>query len=839
MASTFSFNFPLANGLHARPASFLAEVARRFASAISLQNGARGTVADVKSVLSMVAADVHRDDACILSCVGPDEDDACRTLSDYIKHTLESKDAPLPEMARASAELRIPRSLAAVATGPFLRGKPVCGGVAVATAIRVRGVKLPQKAHRSAGTSALAEQNAFHEALRALSRQIESRSAPLAGDEARDVMDVHRSLLGDPELIGRVEALLRSGEKSAAQAVLEVGQALIATLERSTSLYLRERVLDLQDVIMQLLVSLGEAIGGNEQIKLVRPSICIADHLTPSQFLAMDRTLLKGLVLGQAGTTSHTVILARSRGVPTLVDANEAIAQLRNEQEIALDAELGILIPTVTDPLRRYYQAEERRLDRMRQRDAQTLALPAAPVGGRPIEIAANVSSAEEVDDVCRAGADAVGLFRTEMLFMGARAPTEAEQFEAYSKAVQHARGKTVIIRTFDIGGDKPVPYLDLPKESNPFLGNRGVRLYPSHSSLVRSQLRALLRASVYGNLKIMVPMVSCVEEVRSFRSWIEAAHRELLSEGNTEITMPPLGIMIEVPAAAMIMPQLAREVDFFSIGSNDLTQYLLAADRDHPALGSLYDWRHPSLWTTLRHICDAARAAGKWVGLCGELGERAEAIPLLVALGLDEFSVPATRIAEFKRKVRSLDLPRCEDLLSRVVATSTQEEVEAVLRDGNARSSGEPMVTTGLIELSARAQSKEEAIKELADLLWLNDRASDPRQVEHDLWAREETYSTGFGYGCAIPHCKSAAVRANSVVLAKLPRPINWNNDAANPVDLILMIALREQDHGKEHMRVLSQLSRMLMRDEFRDSLRSLSEPEALLAFLNQSLNL
>jgi fructose-specific PTS system IIA-like component len=838
MPITHAFQFPLPNGLHARPASFLAEVARRFTCAITLHNQPRGTTADMKSVLSMVAADVHEHDACVIRCDGVDEILASETLASYITLTLPSKDAPLPKQNVRAGELVMPRSLLAAKPERVLRGRSVNGGIATGVAVHVRSVSLPAKIESSVTHAPSEEIAAFHKALRTVSTQIDANAKHQVGDEL-DVMEVHRSLLSDPELINKVEAIIHAGSASAAQAVLQAGRGFLHTLEQSTSLYLRERVLDLQDVVMQLLAALGHANKADEAIRLTAPSICLADHLTPGQFLSLDRSLLKGLVLGQAGATSHTVILARSRGIPTLVDAKDAIANVKNGEEIILDGELGIVIPKANDAVRRYYDSELRRLERMKARNAQSLSLPAAPINGAPIEVAANVSSAEEVDDVFALGADGIGLFRTEMLFFGRDTPpSEQEQFEVYRKALTDAGGKPVIIRTFDIGGDKPAPYLKLPVETNPFLGNRGARLYPSHPHLLRDQLRALLRAASFGNLKIMVPMITCVEEVRGFRKTIEEIREGLLAEG-LDIQMPPLGVMIEVPAAALLVPQLAKEVDFFSIGSNDLTQYLLATDRDHPALASLYTWTHPPLWRLMKIVCDDARAAGKWVGLCGELGEVAEALPLLVALGLDDISAPANRIAEMKHQIRLLDVTACKELLDRVIACPTREDVLSTLRTGTAASAKPPMMTSRLIEVGVAVASKEEAIKHLADLMWLNDRASDPKLLEGAIWAREETYSTGFGHGCAIPHCKSAAVRAGSVALIKLTSPVIWNSDGTNEVDLILMIALREQDQGKEHMRILSQLSRMLMRDEFRDSLRNLNEPDALLAFLNQSLSL
>ncbi len=848
MVLSFPFVFPLPNGLHARPASHLADLAKQFSSAITLHPAARDVTADVKSVLSMVGADIRLNESCVLRFEGDDAVAAREALESFVVTHLPHIDEALPELPVQANAVDIPKSLASAGLAQFVRGMPVSRGVAIGVGMRVHGASLPESIAKETPGKLADEQGRFQRAVEMLSSRL-TASAATASENESEVMSAHASLLRDPELHSAVHAILAKGEHGAASAVLQAGRRFIAMFERSDSAYLRERVLDLQDVILQLLEALGVPRDTNERITLTSPTICVADHLTPGQFLSMDANLLKGLVLAHGGTTSHTVILARARGIPMLVDVGSELSRIPVGSSLVIDAEIGLIAP-ISGPasgtgVSRYYDLETQRIAVMRQRNAESQSLPAQPIGGEALEVGANISSADEVARVMTQGADGIGLFRTEMLFMSRSvAPSEQEQYESYARTLTDAGGKPVIIRTFDIGGDKPAPYLKLPHEANPFLGNRGVRLYATQSVLIREQLRALLRASRHGRLKILVPMIAAVEEVRAFRALLGRVRDELMAEGVSDVVMPSLGVMIEIPAAAMIIPQLSKEVDFFSIGSNDLTQYLLAADRDNPQVAELYSPLHPSLWKMLATICREAKQAGRWVGLCGELGENTDLLPLLVGIGLDEISLSGTKIAEIKRRVRSLDRAACADVVAAVTVAETRDDVRGLLREFGSAATGGSMLEEDLVKLDSTASTKAEAIKELTDRLWLADRVGDNRVIERAIWTREASYATGFGYGCAIPHCKSPDVKRSSIAVSKLSRPVAWNEDEANPdqvnpVDLIIMLVLREQDHGKDHMRVLAQLSRMLMRDEFRDSIRQSDDAAQLTAFLKQSLNL
>ncbi|MBC8108450.1 MAG: phosphoenolpyruvate--protein phosphotransferase, partial [Anaerolineae bacterium] len=534
--------------------------------------------------------------------------------------------------------------------------------------------------------------------------------------------------------------------------------------------------------------------------------------------------------------TSHTVILARSMNVPTLVGVQEASARLQAGQEIIVDANLGIVIPHVTEPLRRFYEQELRTLGAMHAR-LNCAGEAATTVDGLDLEIAANVGSAEEVSAAMERGADGIGLFRTEMLFMDRDTPPrEEEQYEVYSEAARAARGAPLIIRLLDIGGDKPAPYLKFPAEANPFLGYRGVRIYAEHRDLLRAQFRAILRASVSGDVRILVPMICCVEEFQEVRKVADELRDELAAQG-VAMGDVQIGAMLEVPSCAFQMEELCDEADFFSIGSNDLTQYFLAADRDNAKVSGIYSWAHPSFLRLLKQIVDVAHERGRWIGLCGEMADSSAALPILIALGLDEISLASPRIPAVRRAVCNSQFSSCLQVFKQALECHTRAEVEELLRDFAPVDRDLPLLAPDLM-LESTATSKAEAIKEMTDALWLAGRANSPHLVEEAVWQREDIYSTGFGFGFALPHCKSEQMTANSIVVAKLATPVAWGSTDQQPVDVIFLVAMRASSYGKEHMRVFAQLSRMVMREEFRDRVREIADAQELIQFLKQSLS-
>jgi fructose-specific PTS system IIA-like component len=390
------------------------------------------------------------------------------------------------------------------------------------------------------------------------------------------------------------------------------------------------------------------------------------------------------------------------------------------------------------------------------------------------------------------------------------------------------ANGRPVVIRTLDVGGDKPLAYLNLPAEENSFLGLRAVRIYPAFEPLFRTQIRALVRASATGKLHVMIPMIATVDEARWVRGIVAEEQKKCAAERIEFDPDMPVGAMIEVPAAAMAMAALGRELDFFSIGSNDLLQYFMAADRMNERLGALYNPLQPPFLSLLKQIADAAQALGKEISLCGEMGGQAQLLPLLIGLGLNRISTAAPAVAGLKLELSQLDRAACQELLGAALDCATADEVGALLEQFAARASV-PLLETDLVLIDSDATTKEEAIKQAVDRLFVLGRTDNPLALEQAIWQREMTYSTGFGHGFAIPHCQTNSVRFSSLVLLKTQTPVAWNSLDGQPVRVVILLAIREAQAGTAHMQVLAKLARKIMDADFRAELEQENNPERL----------
>lgn len=836
MSLNYRFSCPLPNGMHARPASAVEEVTRRFASAITIHNGRTGQGADAKSVLGIVGLDIRQGDACSLEIAGDDEEEARESLAAFIEDVFPHCDDALPAIEARSGEVVLPRVLAD-AGAEVLPGTPVVPGIAEGVAVQVGAFVVPSSIPLDGVTEPALELKRSEQALERLAARFDDSLAHAGVGIEADLLRAHRSVARDPGFRQHLDKAILERRLTAAGAIASAERTFTAMLAATGSALLRERALDIRDVCVQLLREIyGQAVGGEETV-LEADSICVADVLTPGQFLALDARRLKGLVLAHGGTTSHTVILARSRGVPTLVGAAGVEGAGLHGRDVVLDADLGVLVTRVDDRVRRYYDLERRALRERRRRQQFFAERPGATSDGRRLEVAANISTAEETAAALRAGAEGVGLFRTEMLFVDRDTPPgEEEQFDAYRRAVSEAGGRPVIIRTLDVGGDKPLPYLKLPREDNPFLGYRAVRIYPEFEPLFRAQVRALLRASVFGQLRVMVPMVSRVEEAAWVRQVVAEEQAALSAQGVAFDAAMPLGAMIEVPSAAFLVDRLSRHLDFFSIGTNDLLQYFVAVDRSNAKLGDVYSASNPAFLALLQKIVEEAHAQGRWVGVCGEMGGDARYLPLLVGLGLDEISMAAPLIPCVKTELSGLSAEGAAQLLAQAVAAGTAADVDALLQQAVARRNA-PLIAPDLVLLDGQARTKAEAIKEAVDRLYAMGRTERPREVENAVWQREAEYSTGFGHGFAVPHCKTDAVRANSLVVVKLGTPVEWGSLDEKPVRVLLLLAIRKSDQATAHMKVLAALARRLMHEEFRDRLEAETQPEALCDFLRDTV--
>ena len=496
MPLDLSFSCPLSNGVHARPASALEEVARAFAAEVLILNQRTGQSANAKSVLSLVGADIRFSDPCLLKVSGADEERAMATLGTFIRNTFPRHDGALPVILPAEGELKLPPVLGN--TGAmFRRGTPVVPGIAQGRIVRASGLNISNGLQLAGVTDVAAEQRRIDQALRELVAWYGDRALVAGKGVEGEVLAAHRSFARDEEFRRCLLDAITANGRTAAGAIADAEAHFSRIFANSSNVIMRERTLDIRDVCDQLLQRVYGSAATGRSITLTEDTVMVADSLTPCQFLALDCRLLKGLVLAEAGTTSHTIILARSYGIPTLVGVEKISQGLSEKQEAILDADLGVLVTKLTDRARRYYALERERLEGRQTVLRAFGAKSGVTQDGHRLEVAANIATAEEATRAFAAGAEGIGLFRTEMLYLDRNTPPdEAEQYEVYQRVIEAAGGKPVIIRTMDIGGDKSLGYLNLPSEQNPFLGYRAVRLYPEFETMFRTQVRALVRAS-------------------------------------------------------------------------------------------------------------------------------------------------------------------------------------------------------------------------------------------------------------------------------------------------------------------------------------------------------
>jgi phosphoenolpyruvate-protein phosphotransferase len=833
MAQVIKFRCDLPNGVHARPASLVETLCNTFSSSVDWWNTRSDLRGNAKSALAIIATNTIRGDECQLTISGEDEQRALAALSAFIQDEFPHCDTPLP--AAESIEVQpVPQSLSRL--NPVLfHGRPVCAGSAGGTLTRLKSFDLRNPGPLPAAGSIEHEQALLDQGLLLLVKNIELRLLDNDGT-AGAILEAHRSLATDASLRQHLLGGLLTG-LSCAQAIVASGEHFCAQFHDSGNRYLQERVLDVRDVCFQLL----QHIYGESRFpapgKLAVPAICLADELTPSQFLELDKTLLQGLLLSGGGTTSHTVILARSFNIPTLVGVEMAALLPWVGQPLFIDGNAGLVVVNPDEAVERYYQQEAWTAAQLRRQQQAWFDKDGVTKDGLRLEVAANIAHSVEAAAAFGNGAQAVGLFRTEMLYMDRPgAPSEDELYNIFCQALEPANGRSIIIRTMDIGGDKPVAYLNIPAENNPFLGYRAVRIYEEYQTLFRTQLRAILRASAHGSLKIMIPMISSMEEILWVKDQLAEARQSLRDEHIPFDEKIPFGIMLEVPSVMFIIDQCCEEIDFFSIGSNDLTQYLLAVDRDNSKVTRHYNSLNPAFLRALDYAVQAVHRQGKWIGLCGELGAKGSVLPLLVGLGLDELSMSAPAIPATKARLARLDSRACRQLLNQAMQCRTSLEVEHLLAQFRMAQQDAPLITTQCITLNSDWRSKEEVLKGMTDNLLLAGRCRYPRKLEADLWAREAVFSTGLGFSFAIPHSKSEHIEQSTISVARLARPVAWGDDEAQ---FVIMLTLNKHAAGDQHMRIFSRLARRIMHEAFRHALVTADSSEAIAGLLQRELEL
>ncbi|MGH2331713.1 phosphoenolpyruvate--protein phosphotransferase [Thermoanaerobacter mathranii] len=525
----------------------------------------------------------------------------------------------------------------------------------------------------------------FKKALEVTKQQIQRIKEEALKEFGRDkaeIFEAHLMLANDPELIENVENMIKTELITADNAVNKVIEQNASVMESLDDEYLKERAADLRDVGSRIINNLL-GVKNTSLSELDEQVIIIAKDLTPSDTATMKKEMVLGFATDIGGRTSHTAIMARSLEIPAVVGLGNVTTQVNNGNTVIVDGLEGVVIVNPDENTMNEYKTKKENYDKKVEKLKKLKDLPAITLDGKKVMLAANIGTPKDVKSALANGAEGVGLFRTEFLYMDRTTlPTEEEQFEAYKEVAERMEGKPVTIRTLDIGGDKGLPYLDMPKEMNPFLGYRAIRLCLDRTDIFKTQLRAILRASAYGNIHIMYPMISSITDVRRANAVLNEVKAELDKEGIKYDKNIKVGIMVEIPSAAVTADILAKEVDFFSIGTNDLTQYTLAVDRMNEHVKDYYQPFNPAVLRLIKFVIDAAHKEGKFAAMCGEMAGDPLATVILLGLGLDEFSMSATSIPKVKNIIRNIEYEKAKEIAEKVLNMKEAEKIQQMMED-------------------------------------------------------------------------------------------------------------------------------------------------------------
>jgi len=512
--------------------------------------------------------------------------------------------------------------------------------------------------------------------------EIYKKAKAESGDEEAEIFKAQAMMLDDPELISAVKTIVQKERTNVEPALSDTVENYAGMLESLEDEYLSARALDIRDVGSRLLrILIGVAESPAENLKV--PSIVIAKDLTPSDTILLDKAYVLGFCTSKGGATSHTAILARSLALPAVVGAGDTVHTVKDGTMLILDGDSGEILIQPDKSSLADYQARQEKFYELRSKADNVSHEPAITLDGYRVEVVANIGNVEGARTALDAGAEGVGLLRSEFLFLERHSlPTEDEQYNSYKTIGDAFDQLPVVLRTLDVGGDKEIPYIDMPNEGNPFLGVRAIRLCLARPQLFKPQLRAALRAGYGNNLKLMFPMVATVNEVLQARTLLDECRTELLDEGYPVAEKMEIGIMIEIPAAAIMADQLAEVVDFFSIGTNDLSQYTLAADRTNENVAQIASGFQPAVFRLIKQVIDAAHSKGKWVGLCGELAGELLAIPILLGLGLDEFSMNPPAIPYAKLLIRSISMENAREVAVKALDQPGDAEIRTLVKE-------------------------------------------------------------------------------------------------------------------------------------------------------------
>ncbi|WP_129689294.1 phosphoenolpyruvate--protein phosphotransferase [Gottfriedia acidiceleris] len=558
-----------------------------------------------------------------------------------------------------------------------IKGIAASSGIAIAKAFRLENPELNIVKKQISDVDA--EIAKLDDAIQVSNTELEKirdhANAELGEDKAA-IFSAHILVLNDPELVNPVKDKIKSESVNADFAMNEVASMFVQMFESMDNEYMKERAADIRDVTKRVMAHLlGVTISNPANI--TEEVIIIAEDLTPSDTAQLNRKYALGFTTDIGGRTSHSAIMARSLEIPAVVGTKEVTSKIENGVMVIVDGLDGHVIVDPSNEELEEYKAKKEKFELQKVEWAKLKNEPTVTKDGHHVELVANIGTPNDVEGVINNGGEGVGLYRTEFLYMGRdNFPSEEEQFESYKSVLESMGDKPVVVRTLDIGGDKELSYLHLPKEMNPFLGYRAIRLCLDQKEIFRTQLRALLRASIYGNLKIMFPMIATLDEFRAAKAVLLEEKEQLLKENVQVSDNIEIGMMVEIPASAVLADVFAKEVDFFSIGTNDLIQYTMAADRMNEQVSYLYQPYNPSILRLVKMVIDAANKEGKWAGMCGEMAGDALAIPLLVGLGLHEFSMSATSILPARSQMAKLSKAEMEILAEKALSMSTAEEV-------------------------------------------------------------------------------------------------------------------------------------------------------------------
>lgn len=670
---------PNAHGLHARPAARLINDTRPFQSELTIRNlsNQRGPVS-LKSLSSVASLEILHDNEIEIAASGEDASAALARIEDLIQSGLGDD---LSSKATHVAPPPSPDKSSATTTGPL----PVSDGIAIGTAVLLKNAHLEIPQEKT--TDIKAEVRRLQTALTSAEEALEIRRDQMSlstGDSHAGIYGAQILALQDPELMGQAIKTIEAEQANAALAWDRATQRIANRYRALQDPYLRERAADLEDVGRQVLERLIDH--KPEVPALTEPSILIADDFTPYQVSTLSREHVRGVILLDGGPTAHSSILLKALGIPTVIQARNALIDvpLESLKTIAFDGSTGSIWPHPEPDFLAKLQDRQKAQLRRQNEEQKASAIPGATRDGTRCEIMANIGHATEAETALQAGAEGIGLLRTEFLFLDrTSAPTEEEQMQALGDIAQKMAGKPVIVRTLDAGGDKALPYLHMPHEENPFLGVRAVRLCFSHEEIFTTQLRAILRAGHGHDFRIMFPMIANLSDLTRATAYLDKVHRELEAAHIPHLWPIQKGIMIEIPSAALQAETLAEQADFFSIGTNDLTQYTLAADRGNPALASYQDALHPSVLRLIEKVVTGASKHNRPVAVCGEAASDELSAAIFLGLGIRELSMSASKIPRIKAALRQQNLTDLQKAAEQALSCQTAEEVRTLSPDG------------------------------------------------------------------------------------------------------------------------------------------------------------